>query len=79
MSDESEIREALEKQEAQKVEYVSYENHDGEYLSSADFDEERCPRCHNDLDGEYSAIWMKYCPYCGQKINWGLEDEEDDK
>lgn len=63
MSDEMEIREAIEKQEAQKVEYVADGYYDGELV----FDEARCPRCRESFEVEIDD-WIKYCPNCGQKL-----------
>ena len=65
MSDKSEIREALEKQRAQKVEYVADGYYDGELV----FDEAHCPRCGNSFEIDIDD-WMTYCPDCGQKLDW---------
>jgi hypothetical protein len=34
----------------------------------------QCPICHGDL----THIRSKYCPYCGQALDWGKEDGEGD-
>lgn len=33
-----------------------------------------CPRCSHSFDPKNDR-WIKYCPMCGQKLDWGDENE----
>lgn len=37
-----------------------------------------CPHCKGELDGEYTLCerWFKFCPLCGQAIDWRKNSEE---
>ena len=64
------IEEAVEKQIAKKVEYESdtYDN-DGCLI----FDIAYCPSCEYGFDVDYDND-KKYCPDCGQKLDWSVEE-----
>lgn len=57
---------ALEKQIPKKV-YVYYDGYSEVYPVW----EEHCPECGFDFDGDRT----KFCPQCGQAIDWGDKDE----
>ena len=66
-----EVREASEKQMPKGPIYEG----DG-YAPDGTFvwDEWLCPCCGSRFEVEYEE--HDYCPNCGQKINWGEEDEQ---
>lgn len=36
-----------------------------------------CPYCRGELNGEYTLceVWFKFCPLCGQAIDWSENSE----
>ena len=66
---------ALEKQIAKKPLLRLCDNCQVVMCISCDRNVDRCPSCNGDLYVE-SGLPYKYCPKCGQALDWGNEDAE---
>ena len=56
--------EALEKQIPKKVIYHDNCGNETPYQS-------RCPKCYEAINNTWYWAGESWCPYCGQKIQWG--------
>lgn len=56
--------EALEKQIPKKVIYYDNCGNETPYQS-------RCPKCYEAINDTWYWAGESWCPYCGQKIQWG--------
>ena len=60
-------RKALEKQDARKVIYHDNCGNKTPY-------QPRCPRCYEAISEPYYMNGESWCPYCGQHIDWTVEE-----
>lgn len=58
------VKEALEKQIPMKVIY-----HDN--CGNETPNQSRCPKCHEAINDTWYWTGESWCPYCGQKLDWG--------
>lgn len=66
-----EVRKALEKQIPRELTSIrKVKQYDG-------YDMENCPICGEPLDNSFYEK-LKYCFVCGQRIDWGNEDDRAD-
>lgn len=56
--------EALEKQIPEKVIYHDNCGNETPYQS-------RCPKCYEAINDTWYFAGESWCPYCGQKLDWG--------
>ena len=66
------LQKSVDKQKPQKVKYVGHtidcDFGFGTYKTDKAV---KCPRCNHIFIYEYEAKTFDYCPFCGQKLNWG--------
>lgn len=68
------IVKAIPSAEPKTVEYTGDGYADGEMV----YDMANCPRCNYEFE-ESELIWgCKFCPECGQALDWGLDNAEED-
>lgn len=62
---------AIEKQIPKKPEYEADGYADGELV----YDYAKCPICGHDFEYGINDWGCEYCSDCGQKLNWGSDEE----
>lgn len=62
-----------EKEQPMKVELEGNGYADGELV----YDTALCPRCGRNFEIEYEENY-RYCPDCGQRLDWKIEEIEDE-
>lgn len=69
------IDEALKNREtARKVLYFGDGFADGHMV----YDMAQCPNCSKTFEEDYSGWLDPYCSHCGQKLDWGFEEIEEE-
>ena len=63
-----EIKEALEKQIPKNPRFEDYGYVNGELV----YDPWVCPSCNEEYESDYD--YYKYCPECGQKLDWEVKE-----
>lgn len=65
------IQELVDKEKPLEIDHTSDGYPDGYYLL---YDIAFCPNCDRAFEVTYNEHY-KYCPSCGQRLNWGDKDE----
>ena len=47
------------------------------YIEDGFYDRPSCPECGNELEDYDDDNPIKYCPYCGQRITYEVEEDEE--